>query len=401
MEKSDLYYLCTLIGDLSGVPVRIYENGERLFYHSLVRLPKDPADVYTDGINGISDNVGYYATDHHRYYGIVNHGSCKIVIGPTGHIKPDERELRELAFRANVDADGIGEFVASMNSIACIPLGKVLQILCALNCVLNGEKRTLQDIAIYDEEQEELNTENNRNRAEARFDDGAAENGLHNTYDIEQMLMNTVSKGDTAALRGWMASAPAVSGGVIAPDQLRQLKNMFIITATLVSRAAIRGGMAQEDAFSQSDAYIKKCELLSEPARITNLQYHMILEFTERVQRLRLGKRPTKLTADVANYVQHHLSEPISVEDIAQTLFMSRPYLSKKFRQESGQTLTDFILREKTEEAKRLLCYTDKPLSAISVYLGFSSQSHFSRVFRKYSGQNPGEYRERHRFAKQ
>ena len=54
------------------------------------------------------------------------------------------------------------------------------------------------------------------------------------------------------------------------------------------------------------------------------------------------------------------------------------------------------LLKEKTEEAKRLLLYSDKPLTAISSYLGFSSPSHFSRVFRKYVSLNPGEYRQKY-----
>ncbi len=99
----------------------------------------------------------------------------------------------------------------------------------------------------------------------------------------------------------------------------------------------------------------------------------------------------------MANYVRHHLSEPIRVEKMAEEFFLSRPYLSSRFQRETGQTLTDFILKEKTEEAKRLLRYSDKPLSAISAYLGFSSHGHFSRVFRKYAGLTPGEYREKHR----
>ena len=51
------------------------------------------------------------------------------------------------------------------------------------------------------------------------------------------------------------------------------------------------------------------------------------------------------------------------------------------------------ILTKKSEEAARLLTYTDKSLIAISDYLGFSSQSHFSRVFKKYMGRTPSEYR--------
>ena len=55
--------------------------------------------------------------------------------------------------------------------------------------------------------------------------------------------------------------------------------------------------------------------------------------------------------------------------------------------------LTDFIMQKKIEEAKRLLRYSTKSLSAISTYLGFSSQSHFSRVFKKYASENPSVYR--------
>ncbi len=127
-----------------------------------------------------------------------------------------------------------------------------------------------------------------------------------------------------------------------------------------------------------------------------NLQYHMIQEYTQKVERLRLGKHPGKLTIDVANYIQHHLSEPITVEAIAKELYLSRPYLSRRFIEETGESLTDFILKEKTEEAKRLLRYSDKTLTAISDYPGFSSPGHFSRVFRKYAACPPSKYRDRY-----
>ena len=111
---------------------------------------------------------------------------------------------------------------------------------------------------------------------------------------------------------------------------------------------------------------------------------------------MRLGKRPSKLTIDVANYIQHHISEPISAKKIAAELFLNRSYLSRKFKEQTGETLTDFILKEKTEEAKRLLRYSDKSLTVIASYLGFSSASHFSRVFKNYVHSTPSEYREKH-----
>lgn len=57
-------------------------------------------------------------------------------------------------------------------------------------------------------------------------------------------------------------------------------------------------------------------------------------------------------------------------------------------------TLSDYILKEKAEEAKRLLRCTDKSLAALSAYFGFSLQSHF--LFRKYAGIVSGEYHTKH-----
>lgn len=150
------------------------------------------------------------------------------------------------------------------------------------------------------------------------------------------------------------------------------------------------------EAFSLSDAFIQRSERFNNLQQITNLQYNMVLDFADRMSRIRQGEKPTQLTISVSNYVRRHISEKISVEDIAKELFMSRPYLSAKFSHEAGMSLTDFILKQKTEEAKRLLRYSDKSAAAISSYLGFSSQSHFSRVFRKYSGKTPAEYRDKY-----
>lgn len=393
----NLPYLCTTIGNLSGVPVRIFEGENLTFYYSQAYLPRDPMTIYRDRIFAVKDHVGYVTTPHFHYYGIVNSGQTKIVIGPTRQITETDQELRELAFRADVTADDTEDFIAGMKSIIRMPFESILQMLCTMNHVMNGETLSLKDITIYDAEQERLLADQGRQQAaqklSARVDETQS---LHNTLSQEQALLRMVRKGDTVALKEWVSRAPAIRGGVLAKEQLRQKKNTFIVTVTLVSRAAIRGGMEVEDAFSHSDSYIQQCELLSSPVDILNLQYRMLLDYTERVERLRLGKQPSKLTIDVANYIQHHMSEPITAEKMAEELFLNRSYLSRKFKEETGETLTDFILKEKTEEAKRLLRYSDKPLTAIASYLGFSSASHFSRVFKTYVGSTPSEYREKH-----
>lgn len=94
-----------------------------------------------------------------------------------------------------------------------------------------------------------------------------------------------------------------------------------------------------------------------------NLQYRMILDYTARVERLHLGKHPTKLTVDVANYIQHRMSELITAEKIAEELFLSRPYLSRKFKEETGESLTDFILKEKRRKPNAQCHLVNPPTS--------------------------------------
>jgi AraC-like DNA-binding protein len=394
----DYEYLTRSIARLSGIPVRAYRGGTELCRFFPVDLPRDPLEDCREEVLAVSEHVGFYASPLFHYYGVLNAGEFRIVVGPTAQIMADEQKLRELAFRLDVPRDRVPAFVEGMNAIVRLPAETLLQMLCTLNLFLNGgEKLELADLAIHETEQMLIKTGVERRRTSRVYDQDAPSEQEHNTLAIEEALMGIVSRGDSVALRRWLASAPAVRGGTIAGDQLRQLRNTFIVTATLVSRAAIRGGMRQDDAFSLSDAYIRRAELLTSHTGILNLQYNMLSEFTEQVEKLRRGANATRLSIDVANYVRHHLSEPISVEKMAGEFFLSRPYLSSRFRRETGRTLTDFILSEKTEEAKRLLRYSDRPLSAVSAYLGFSSHGHFSRVFRKYAGMTPGEYREKHR----
>lgn len=393
MERVDLQYLCTAIGNLSGIPVRVYENGIQTFYTSMVDLPKDPLPLCRAEVFAITDHVGYYITPQFHYYGVLNAGTVKLVVGPTRQVMEREQDLRELAFRLDLSGDEAEAMLSGMRSIVRMPVESVLQMLCTINYVFNHERLELKDLRIYEQEQTALISRQVRQQAQNKLDPPQLE---HNTYDLEQRLLRMVRKGDTAALRQWLDRAPAVRSGVVAGEPLRQRKNLFIVTVTLVSRAAIQGGMQVEDAFTLSDSYIQQCELTASPERIANLQYRMLLDYAERVERLHRGAVSSRLTADVANYVQHHLSDAIKTEQIARALYVSRPYLSKKFRESTGETLTDFILKEKTEEAKRLLRYSDKSLTAIGSYLGFSSPSHFSRIFRKYAGSSPHEYRERY-----
>ena len=392
-NKLDLPYLCTVIGNMAGVPIRIYENGKLTFFHSFVKLPKDPAILHESELLSIRDSVGYYITSDFDYYGIAHHNEQTIIIGPARQSMPDKQYLYKMAFDLSVNPDEIQDFIDGMKMIIHMPLESILQILCTMHYVITGEKIGLNDLAIIDSAQEQISeemiatqTDNILNSVEIDQQD------VHNTYQIEQQLLDMVRRGDTVRLQEWIEHAPAVRPGKVAEDLLRQIRNTFIISTTLVSRAAIRGGMDIEDAMLLSDSYIQKCERLNHFEQLTNLQYHMIMQYTKAVEASRYSRNQSELTQRVSSYIRHHLSDSIKTEDIANSLYMSRSHLSTRFKKETGMNLTEYIHHIKISEAKHLLDHTDKSILIISNYLGYSSQSHFTRMFKKITGMSPVEY---------
>ncbi len=392
MKTEDLIYLCTTIGNLCGVPVRLYHRDKLSFYHSLAALPADPIRLDLEAVLSVSSHVGYHINSRFYYYGVVVTGTERIVIGPSRLTASQDQELREMAFQLDIPTDDVPEFLQGMKQIVQMPLESIMQMLCTINFAVNGEKLVLNDLIGGQDNAFGLE----ETRAEQSISgETPSPEMLHNSLAVEQTIMNIIRKGDTAALEAFIQDAPAVRPGVMAADQLQQAKNTFITTVTLASRSAIRGGVDVEHALSASDAYIRQCELMTDINQITKLNYDMVLYYTKQVQRIRLGHYPTELVIQVANYVQQHLSEAITTDQIADHLFLSRQHLSRRFTQEAGIPLAAFIRNEKTEEGKRLLRYTDRSVSAIAAYLGFSSQGHFSKVFKEATGMTPGEYREK------
>ena len=393
MKKEDLVYLCTIVGNLSGIPVRLYKEDRLSFYHSIVTLPADPILLDHNEISVPNDHIRFYVTSNFFYYGEVIGGAYRIVIGPSRQAAAQDQELKDMAFQLNLAPDDVPDFLSGMKQIIRLPLESMMQMMCAINFMVNHEKITLNDL---------IGLENQFGLEEKRSEKRISEKEtppeeLHNTLAIEQTIMNIIRKGDVAALEAFAQDAPAVRPGMMAREQLRQVKNTFIVTTAEASRAAIRGGMDVEDALTSSDAYIQECEMMTDGSQITKLQYDMVLFYTQQVQRIRRANYASELVKNVANYIQHHLSETITTEQIADHLFLSRQHLSRKFTQEAGVPLAAFVRNEKIEEGKRLLRYTDRAASVIAAYLGFSSQGHFSKVFKETTGMTPGEYREKKR----
>ena len=160
----------------------------------------------------------------------------------------------------------------------------------------------------------------------------------------------------------------------------------------------VGGGLDSRTAFLLSDLYIQNIELMRDIPSLEKLQNDIMLDYAERVRRIRYRVRADEsgdLFSACAEYVAQNLYSPLRVEDVAAALGYSRSYLSSRFKAQAGMTLSQYILQEKIFEAQRQLQFTDNSLLDIADLLGFSSQSHFQNVFKTITGDTPMAYRKR------
>ena len=122
----------------------------------------------------------------------------------------------------------------------------------------------------------------------------------------------------------------------------------------------------------------------------------MVIDYADRVNKLNQhNENSSAIVNEVSKYIKNHISEPIKTSDIADYLKKSRGRITTGFKKQTGINLSDFINIKKIQEAEELLCQTSKSLVFISNYLGFSSQSHFCKIFKEIKGITPREYREK------
>ena len=103
---------------------------------------------------------------------------------------------------------------------------------------------------------------------------------------------------------------------------------------------------------------------------------------------------PGILVQRARTYIRAHFTEPLSLNEVANTLAVNPAYLSSIFKSERGESYSKFILRLRMERAALLLrTYSAGKVNDIALEVGYSSTKHFYTVFKDYFGVTPNEYR--------
>lgn len=217
---------------------------------------------------------------------------------------------------------------------------------------------------------------------------------FHVPVDFETEVCAAIETGDSEKLNRRLMVPSQGKVGVMSANPLQQLKYSFVSFATLISRAAIRGGLSGEVAFSLSDIYCQRADVQSEIPALQQLTYTMALDFCARVAEVRQQSIQSPPVRACAEYISQHLHEELRMEDLARHCGLCTRSLSLKFKKELGMGIPEYIHREKLREAKYLLERTDYTLTQITTFLNYPTQSYFTQIFKKYEGCTPQQYRD-------
>lgn len=105
------------------------------------------------------------------------------------------------------------------------------------------------------------------------------------------------------------------------------------------------------------------------------------------------NERSDTLIFSLHQYIHSHLNADLSLFALGEKVYLSPVYLSRVYKQKTGQNLSRYVLCCRIEKAKDLLLRPELKVSEIAYKVGFESAAHFSRVFRKEVEQSPNEYR--------
>ncbi|MDR6554540.1 response regulator [Paenibacillus qinlingensis] len=192
-------------------------------------------------------------------------------------------------------------------------------------------------------------------------------------------------------------------------SESRELLRNVLLKAEKLSGLTIREGQRAlkkltEVAAAEMAEMVLSYPQLFDARSISGIVNHsqfsdFLSQFTEAIEEYHASKGMTPSVHsihEIAAYLDAHYFEDISLIDIATRFHLDPSYLSKQFKSVTSENFIEYVTRKRMEKSCELLNMSESKISEISELVGYENQRYFSQVFKKFTGQTPSEYRERH-----
>ena len=254
-----------------------------------------------------------------------------------------------------------------------------------------AEESNLTNAALLEARRSESNRERLRAEAIHTFKAGSSYD-MRATYLLEEpMLLAAIRKGDRPQARA-MLNHVLVAMIHRAGDNLDLIKSFFMELVVMLSRTAVEAGGEPEELLGTNYASLVQLARLRSDEELSPWLSDILERIMNSIHRHRKQSAPDMLSRAL-QFMAEHCCENISRDQAADAAFMSPSHFSRYFKHHLGQSFTQVLNQMRVDKAADMLANSQRDLKIIALETGFPDQSYFTKVFRRYRGMTPAEFR--------
>jgi AraC family transcriptional regulator len=398
MNDSQLKNSLDLISAINHLPIFILSNsGQALFVANGDVFPSKLVNGFlklADLKEAVKSERIYSVGEYEEYFvfqtSFNGQKNCYCVIGPAFLGKPnDDIGVSSLSFYSE-----IGKYLvpSTISNIDVFTSTTFAQLVSLIRLLSNGEHIPPQKILASSAKNLAPTFQDIQQTLTSRFSGGKQKY----TYDQELAGLAAVRDGRTLEAAKMARLFNYARVGLLSTNPTKDTLYLCICLIALATRAAIQGGLNPALAYTMSDEYIQKCDLAKTSPEIVSISQTFIEEITKKVHdSKRKNMDYSETISRSIDFIQNNLASNLNMKKAAENSGFTYRYFSKLFKKEVKMNFSQFVTSQRIESAKNSLAFTKLPESEIAFSLGFASQSHFIKTFKKVTGMTPLAYREK------
>lgn len=178
----------------------------------------------------------------------------------------------------------------------------------------------------------------------------------------------------------------------VVKDTLRSLKNITLSYNTLYFITALNGGMDPLIGHYMAEKYAILIEYVDNEDDLWSIHEDMLYNYASRENRLH-NKSLDTLSRKINAYIDNNFMEDINNDSLAVHFNISKEHMMRTYKRETGDTINNYLVSKRIDEAKELLLLSDLSMTEIAFRVGFKNSQYFSNSFKKNTGFSPKDYR--------
>ncbi len=217
---------------------------------------------------------------------------------------------------------------------------------------------------------------------------------IEERYQHQNKLMDAITKGDRDEVSHLIDSLIDVFVGFsdrVPGNPIRSSKNMGFVCNTLYRVAAEKGGVHPVYLHNISERFAILIERTNSIPSLKKLMFSMAIEYCDLVRTFSTGHY-SPIVKKAVDYILLNLGYQLTLDTIAKQVHVNPSHLSRKFKEDTGMNITEFINQKRVGEAKLYLQRGNISMTDIAFMVGFNDLNYFSKVFKKFTSVTPSQY---------